>query len=281
MLGELTDNSQISDVNSYVATGVAVFNDFIMATSGSDGHLTTLSKSDLTTIDTNRLNDVRSIAISDTYIAALGVSPATLYVLNINNPTTFNEYIIAGNTSVESKSTLAIDGDFAYVSLNDGGLKIVNLNDDTIVQSIDKPQTPEGENETDYVTNAVSVNDELVFIANGAVGVYVGKKYNDTDVEIYGSADLNSSTNYVVSTNNIVFVATGFGGFKILEIQHSEFSNNTIITQEGRTNFDYQYGEVKYNFANTNTKEHYLGLGDLSISSDRVDANYSWSIPGE
>ncbi len=279
LLGELTTNSEVSDVSSYVATDVALFGEYVLTTSGSDGHLTTLDKTDMLKLDSNAVNDARSVAANDQYIAAFGASPATLYVLSLSSPDAISEYIIGGETQAESKSTIAIDGNYAYVAMNDGGLKVVDLTNGSILQEIDKPVAPDSMDVNDFVTNAVTVNEELVFIANGAAGVYVGKKYGDTEIEMYGSADLNSSTNYVTSNNNVLFVATGFGGFQILEIQHSEFETEYNIT-EGKADFAYQYGGAKYNFANTYTKEHYLGLGDLSIRRDRVDANYTWSVPG-
>ena len=279
LLGELTTNSEVSDVSSYVATDVALFGEFVLSTSGSNGHLTTLSKADMFKLDSSEVNDARSVAANDHYIAAFGASPATLYVLNLSAPDIINEYIIGGETNAESKSTLAIDGDYAYVAMNDGGLKVVDLTNGSVLQSIDRPVAPDSMDVNDFVTNAVTVNEDLVFIANGAAGVYVGKKYSDTEIEMYGSADLNSSTNYVMSNDNVLFVATGFGGFQILEIQHSEFETEYDIT-EGAAGFSYQYGGAKYNFANTRTKEHYLGLGDLSIAADRVDANYTWKVPG-
>ena len=282
LLGELTDNTTQIDISSYVGTGVGVYEDFILATSGSEGDLVMLDRNSLDVLSTSPISDARYVAVSDEYIAVLSASPATLHVITISDPTTINTYVIGGETISESKSTVAIDGDLAYVTLNDGGLKVINIANGSVLYEMERPTTPVGEDELDYVTNGVSINNDLIFIANGAAGVFVGSKYNGSDIEIYGTVDLNSSTNFVEGKDDIIFVATGFGGFKILEVQRTAFEDSPVIASEGAANFAYKYGGVRYkSFANTGSKEHYLGMDDLGIASNRVETNYTWTSPGE
>ena len=79
------------------------------------------------------------------------------------------------------------------------------------------------------VTNAVSVSKDLLFAANGEAGVYVAQAKFDMEsvsgsnpqLKYIGSLKFSKhqSANFVASNDNILFVATGSGGLKIVEIQ--------------------------------------------------------------
>jgi hypothetical protein len=67
------------------------------------------------------------------------------------------------------------------------------------------------------VTNSVTVNDNLILMANGEAGLYLAE-INSGQIEILGYMDFNStSANFVKSNNNAIFLASGSGGLKILE----------------------------------------------------------------
>lgn len=280
--GELTSNTEIFDVSSYVATDIFVYEDMLLATTGSEGDLLFFDKNKMDSLGSYPVHDARNVALSDDYFVFLSASPAILHVVQNSDPSTIKTYPIAGETIPESKSTLAIDGEFAFIALNDAGLKVIRLSDGSLVQEIPCPQAPEGADDNDYVTNGVSINEDLVFIANGAAGVYVGRKYDEKDIEIYGSAEFNSSTNFVVSKNDIVFVATGYGGFKILEIQRAGFGGSELETTHGSADFKSKYAAVRFkSFANTDRKEHYLGIDDIARNNNRSENDYTWEVPGE
>ncbi len=282
LAGELTSRTDVYDVSSYVATDVFVYNGILLATTGSDGNLLFYEQSNMDSLGAYAVNDARSVGVTDDYFVFLSASPANLYVVSSTNPSVINQYPIAGETIPESKSTLAIDEQYAYVALNDAGLKVINLNDGSLVYELACPETSEGYDDIDFVTNGVSINDDLVFIANGAAGVYVGQKFNGENIRIYGSANFNSSTNFVESKDDVVFVATGFGGFKILEVQRNGFSGTELITKSGSAKFKSKYGGARFkSFSNTNKKEVYVGIHDIARSSNRTESEFEWTSPGE
>mgnify|MGYP000483513118 CR=1 FL=1 len=280
--GKLTNNTDQYDVSSYVSTDVFVYNNFVLATTGSDGDLLFFEENGMDSLGSYPVNNARSVSMTDDHFVFLSASPANLYVINSSNPSVINTYPIAGETIPESKSTLVIDGNYGYVALNDAGLKIIDLSNGNIVQEIPRPQTPENRDDVDYVTNGVSINEDLVFIANGAAGVFVGQKYDGNEVEIYGSYEFNSSTNFVESNDDIVFVATGFGGFKILEIQRNNFGGSELISKSGSAGFKSKYAAARFkSFSNTNRKEVYVGVHDIARNNNRSEADFNWTVPGE
>lgn len=228
--GLLTANTQQLDLSSYVATDVDAGDNLIYVTTGSDGHIYFVDPEDFTIDTSYALTDARSVAGNDNYVAVLSASPAALNIYDQGNAEFINSYSVGGTTIPESKSVVEIDNNLAYITLNDGGLKVLDLSNGSIVDQIARPETAPGGSDIDYVTNGVSINDELILIANGAAGVYVGSKYTDGPMEIYGSMEFQSSTNFVEGKDDVVFVATGFGGFRILEVQRYEPSEADFLT---------------------------------------------------
>jgi hypothetical protein len=217
--GLLTTNTIKADLGSYVTTDVDVSTEMLYATTGSDGHIYEMDPLDLTVTDTILENNFLALAVQNENLIYL-------FANNFTQVGSYNRVNKSGGwghgyslTLPESKAVIAIDDHFAYVAMNENGLKVIDL-DGHLVDEIDRPITPSGADDIDYVTNGVSVNGDLVLIANGAAGVWVGSKYDGNPIEIYGSMEFQSSTNFVEAKDDVIFVASGYGGLKILEIQH-------------------------------------------------------------
>ena len=215
--GLLTTNTIQKDLSSYVATDVNASDNKIFVTTGSDGHVFVIEPDSLGIDTLFALSDARSIDVEGDKVAVLSASPFMLSVYD-QADYSFNSYSVGGLTIPESKSEVELDGNYAYVTLNDGGLKVIDITTGDVLDQMARPETAPGGDDIDYVTNSVSINEELVLIANGAAGVWVGKKYDGDPIDIYGSMEFQSSTNFVEGKDDVVFVATGFGGFRILEV---------------------------------------------------------------
>lgn len=216
--GLLSVNTIQRDLSSYVATDVNAGINKIYVTTGSTGHVYIIDPDTLSIDTLFSLNDARSIDLNDNKVAVLSASPSLLSLYDQTSGV-FSSISVDGLTIPESKSEVELDGNYAYVSLNDAGLKVIDLVTGNVVDMVARPETALGGDEIDYVTNSVSINEELLLIANGAAGVWVGSKYDGNPIEIYGSMEFQSSTNFVEGKDDIIFVATGFGGFRILEVQ--------------------------------------------------------------
>ncbi len=218
--GLLTDDSERKDLPGYVSTDVTVDDNNIYVSTGNLGGLSILSKNPFELTDNLGIEDARAVVQKDDKIIVLQGTPARLQIYS-KEGNLLSSYSVGGANIPESKSSMDVIGDFAFVATGTEGMKIIDLNNGNVVAQIDAPTVPAGVTDPlDYVTNGVTINNDLMLIANGAAGVYVAQfdQSNPSDFSLIGSMDFDSSTNFVEGKNNIIFVATGFGGFKILEV---------------------------------------------------------------
>ncbi|WP_421917843.1 DUF4114 domain-containing protein [Marinifilum sp.] len=230
--GEILFVSNTYDIDSYVATDVKVDDNYIYVTSGSNGKLTVLNH-DFTLVGSKDINEARSVAINTDHIYVLEGSETApqlqkFSITDLSGP----EFIdLNGPVTSDSKTEIDVTDNLLLAALNEGGLDIRELNGD-LKEHIDRPATPQGELDEDFVTNSVALNDELLLIGNGGAGLYVGAIIPDIDDEVLlmGSMDFDVSVNYVESKGNCIFVAAGTGGLKILNIEIDEGIPDDIIT---------------------------------------------------
>jgi len=231
----LDDSKQISsisnlvDISSFVATDVEIDNDFVYVTSGSAGSLTTLNRNDLSVVNYIPLEDVRSLSVNTNNIYALSANQS-IYSFTKNDFTEVENIFVQGPISNESKTEIDATDKYILAALNKSGLEI-HMTDGSLKERFDRPVTAEGGADEDYVTNSVSLNEELLLIGNGAAGVYVGAMIpeNNDDVSLLGNMDFGSSVNFVESQGNYIFVAAGAGGLKIITIDYDEGLPDDII----------------------------------------------------
>lgn len=80
----------------------------------------------------------------------------------------------------------------------------------------------------DVVTNAVSVNDDYVFVANGANGLNAYK--SGDELTLMGTVGINGSANYVKTSGDYIYVASGKGGLKIIKMEKPKAPTATSCT---------------------------------------------------
>lgn len=215
--------TELVDLPSYVATDVEVDENYIYATSGSDGKLSILKRSDYSLVKDIDINDARSLSINADNIFALNATNEKIQRFTKTDFTELDAIEVQGPITNESKTEIDVTDSYILTALNVSGLDIRNL-DGTLKQHFNRPETPETGLDADYVTNSVSLNEELLLIGNGGAGVYVGAMIpeNDNNVTLLGSMNFDSSVNFVESRGNYIFVAAGTGGLKILTIEMDE-----------------------------------------------------------
>jgi hypothetical protein len=118
-------------------------------------------------------------------------------------------------------------GDHIFIAAGSGGVQVHTLATGTKKAEIPLPSTTL--NASVVVSNAVAVDNDLVFISNGEAGVYVAQaakpiqsiKAADTlSLTMVGKlkfADLQS-VNHVIYKGNYLFIAAGLGGLKIVYV---------------------------------------------------------------
>ena len=214
----------IIDISSYAGTDIKLAAGHIFATSGSTGGLTIFDAGYAMT-GTEEISDARSVDANSDHLYVLQGQEGRVNVFELSDATYTETYDVGGATTPESKSEIAVSDEYIFAALNEGGLSILNL-DGSIKQSLPKPATPSGALDENHVTNSVSLNGDLVLIGNGESGIYVGGLIAEDDDNLWmlGAMEFgeSQSANFVESKDDVIFVATGLGGLKILDISIDE-----------------------------------------------------------
>jgi hypothetical protein len=222
---EISKVDTIVGLDSYTGTDVRATSSGIYTTGGTDGYLKVFD-SNLKQLKSTSLTDARSIDVNTDKVFVLqgGGSSQTGGIVNVFNKadaSSVASYHVGGANQLQAKSKLSVSDKYIFAALNEGGVQMLNL-DGTVKQTIASPTVPSGADADNYVSNAVSLNGDLVLIANGEAGLYVGGLISSRDdsLAILGKIKFEdgASSNYVESKDSVIFVATGLGGLKILSL---------------------------------------------------------------
>jgi len=107
----------------------------------------------------------------------------------------------------------------------------------------------------DNVTNAVSINDGYAFLANGALGLNVYQP--GTQYSLLGSVGIAGSSNYVKSSGNYIYVASGTGGLKIIKMEKPNTTFASCLTYG-------LYNQGKDLILNSNEIKSYQGATSIN-----------------
>lgn len=210
----------IIDLNAYTGTDIRVNEQAIYATSGSNGYLKIFDHS-YKLVSAIQLDNARAVDFNADKVYVLQGQPGRVNVYNKADASLVTTYDVGDANQAEAKSGVVVSNKYILAALNEGGVKMLNL-DGTVKQVVPGPLIPSGANADNYVSNSVSLFNDLVLIANGDAGLYVGgliESRNDS-LAIMGKItfDDNESSNFVVANDSVIFVATGLGGLKILSV---------------------------------------------------------------
>jgi hypothetical protein len=210
----------IIDLSAYAGTDVRVNELGIYTTSGANGYLKVLDHN-YKVVDTVKLDHARALDVNNDKIYVLQGQPGRLNIYNKANVASVTTYNVGDANQQEAQSGIVATNKYMFAALNEGGVQMLNL-DGTLKQLVPRPMIPEGEDPENFVSNSVSVYNDLVLIANGEAGLYVGgliQSRNDS-LAIIGKIAFSdkASTNFVVANDSVIFVATGLGGLKILSV---------------------------------------------------------------
>ncbi len=216
--GLLTDKLTANYLESRVTTDVAANTSNYFAVTGDNGSLFKISTSTKAVTGKTAMADLRSIALtSDKVVTLSGTKGVNIY----NQTTLALQKSFTTSTDVSgAKRTMDIDGTKLLVSEGPNGLGVYDINTGSKLQTIAISAAGE-----DNVTNAVSVNDGYAFLANGALGLNVYQP--GTQYSLLGSVGITGSSNYVKSSGNYIYVASGTGGLKIIKMEkpNTTFAN--------------------------------------------------------
>ena len=251
------DPDAIVQLTSFQSTSIRYFNNRIYittgdGTNGTQGGLYVYSATDYSlTGSILGKEHARSVDVDESGIYLMQANHARVSKYNLDGSGATEIYNVSGEAMQRNaKSDILVWGDYLFVSQNETGLRMLFKNDGSINESLDAPNKntgcvgvdPECWYDEEDVTNSVSmnsdpkkafdykgnpywVNSDLLLLANGRQGLYwydIVQDSNEKDRIVSGNPNSilkeTGSANFVKSKGNIVFVADGLGGLKVLYI---------------------------------------------------------------
>ena len=236
--GKLSLVGSAQELASFSGTGMAydAGTGKLLVTDGNTGGLSLLNATTLVAEDSVNLDDARGVDIEGTIAAVvLGCcgsaadGAVSLFDLSVGTLAPVNTFAFTGADVPEAKSTVELVGQKLFLAAGTGGAQIMNSDDGAVLGTVANP-TDTGLDAGVVVTNAVSVDRDLMFISNGEAGVYVAQNtlgnFNASgaagpvDVTLLGGLQFGAleSVNHVEFKSDYLFVAAGLGGVKIVRL---------------------------------------------------------------
>lgn len=282
--GLLTKDYILNSLTGYVGTGLAVADSKYYAVSGNNGVVAKLDKSTNVLETTIPVDDLRAMGhIGNKIVVLSGTEGVKVY--NAGTLSLESSFAISADVA-EAKRTIDFQGNNVLVSQGYSGLGVYNLSTGTLQQSFTVPTAAVDEDQSDVVTNAVSVNGDYAYVANGAAGISV---YKTTDgvLNLLGTIDLSGSSNYVKSVGDYIYVASGNGGLKIIKkVTVASIDCSNFETYSGgqhlnvNSNEDLKYqGTTSLQGINVNDKLTFCG--SLAVSQGvNINSNGVFTMKG-
>lgn len=193
------------------ANDIAIFDETIHVTVGSsNGRLCRFDIGNLRNFSEREVDGAKAVAYSDDYIIVMEGTGANLHLFDRQTGEFVKIINIGCDNYLEAKAEIQVVGNKVYASAWECGMKVVDIPSGSVVDDI--PVAPGSQ------CNAVSVNGDYVYMANGTDGVQISRITENGFVNV-GTAGFRGSTNFVLVRNNIMFVANGESGLLIIEIE--------------------------------------------------------------
>jgi hypothetical protein len=237
LFGIQLENNARFDLTSFAATSALAVGSVIYVTTGDGGDVYALDAADLSTLGQFALDDARWVAY-DADNGRIVVAQGTPGRISVFEEGVFpggsmnllNTFAFPGASVAESKSTVEIAGGKAFIAAGPDGVQVMCLDDGQIVGSVPRPDPAAlGLDPSVVVTNAVTVDGDLMFISNGEAGVYAAagdQAFGSTPcnqsqtITVMGQLRFNNlqSVNHVDYKSGFLLIAAGLGGLKIVRV---------------------------------------------------------------
>ncbi|MEM9895245.1 MAG: hypothetical protein AAF789_02650 [Bacteroidota bacterium] len=212
--GVLTLQNQVrTGLGSFSANSVMHFRGSIYVTTGNDdrngGGLYKLSRS-LEEQDYSRIKDARWVTGWENSVVTASGTPDRIRIYETDGLNRTREFEHNGVNEPEGKMTIDVDRNLVFVAGGTQGLLVYDIDGNFIA----KHAFGNG-----AVTNAVAADGGKLFISNGEGGVHIATY--DPFLEVIGKLDLpqDQSVNHIVFFDNFLYVASGTGGVKMIEVE--------------------------------------------------------------
>ena len=229
----LTGNTR-TELSSFTATSVA-FGTRVYATSGDAGSLFMLNPVTFAVTSSIPLADARWVAVGGGQVAVVQGVPGRLAVYNESNMSVVGSWPFKGADISQSKSQAELVGGKAFIAAGDSGVQVLNPSTGAFLGQVPRPNPDSlGLSPSVVVTNAVAIDQDLMFISNGEAGVYLAQGSQAFSTSGTGAQTITmrgklrfgnlQSVNHVAysaggpGNPGLLIIAAGLGGLKIVQV---------------------------------------------------------------
>src|SRR2546425_1696546 len=224
----LTGNTR-TGLSSFAATSVA-YGTSVYATSGDAGSLFMLDPTLFTVTSSIALHDARWVAAGGGKVAVVQGTPGTLDVYSESNMSVVGSWPFKGADIAQSKSQLELVGGKAFIAAGDSGVQVLSASTGAVVGSVPRPNPDSlGLSPSVVVTNAVAIDQDLMFISNGEAGVYLAQgsqAFSTTGSETQQTITMRGklrfgnlqSVNHVALQSGLLIIAAGLRGLEVAQV---------------------------------------------------------------
>ena len=229
----LTGNKR-TGLSSFAATSVA-FGTRVYATSGDSGALFMLNPVTFAVTSSIPMHDARWVAVGGGQVAVVQGTPGKLAVYNESNMSLVGSWPFKGADVAQSKSQAELVGGKAFIAAGDSGVQVLNPSTGAFLGQVPRPNPDSlGLSPSVVVTNAVAIDQDVMFISNGEAGVYLAQGSQAFSTSGTGAQTITmrgklrfgnlQSVNHVAysaggpGNPGILIVAAGLGGLKIVQV---------------------------------------------------------------
>ncbi len=258
--GYFDSKVNLAPLSGPVAIDVIGFNSSVIGLGGgTSGAVALFNAGNLRKTLEKPISDLRAAAYRNGNLVVLTggngiyqLDPTSLDVLK-NFPTS--------KLTPESKRTIALYKNMVIVSEGAQGAGLYDLHTGAFINRIpiNSISGNSDSQDADRVTNAVSIENGLLYMANGAAGFALAKLNPDNSISQEGIVEIDGSTNHVRTKGTLVLVASGRSGLQILRI------SNTLIDPSSYDSCDQleEYRGDPVLIINQNTTQGYSGTATL------------------
>ncbi|HSJ68228.1 MAG TPA: hypothetical protein VK921_11155 [Anditalea sp.] len=264
--GQFTSDFIIEPLRGFAGMDVTYTEENIVTVTATHGAISLLTKNNPILVREKSYPDLRSVlATKESLVVLDGIQG--IHFLNPNSLQPIRTIALEEGLPA-SKRTLDSYENMLIVSEGQKGAGLYDLSTGAALHRL---RIPNRENNPEHVTNAVSVNNSHLYMANGGAGISIANVSGPSSIEEIGVLELQGSANFIKVNDKHIIVAAGTKGVKILRITMAEESFKNEICG----NLPYYTGGNNINI-NTNRPQGYYG----SVVAETLNINDHFTFCG-
>jgi len=224
-------SAQLQPLSSFSATDVLITGGRLFATTGNTGgHLIELDPAALTVTSSVPLEDARSAHLAGTELVVH--RGGSIECLNDTTLAAENNWTFTHDNDTDARAQVVVSGEKAFVTAGSEGVHVLDATTGAVLDTVAVPTTnTAGLLPGEAVSNGLALIRDMMFIAQGGGGFHLAftDRHPETlpanTVDPYASlSEIDfgdwESSNAVATSNDVVVVANGVGGVRLIALNH-------------------------------------------------------------